>query len=523
MPPIGIFCQKIVSCVLLASLLTLGGCAGMKQRRELTGTRGLTALEKQGNSELAETPSIVKIKLQKDSFVVKEPQLGLPEELDRQVTAEFHNTTVDKILYTVGKAYGFNTIYQPQSHKRQSGETSQQITANSSTKTVGAQEVNVSNSVQGNAGTNENTPVSITFQGRLSDFLLSLSKASGYFIVYENDALVVKETEQFSVAVPSYPEMLKEVENSIRTLGGRNIAYDRFSAAISFSCNRNALRDIKELCRGLRNNASLVTMRVLLLSVQLNDSSFRGIDWSQLSLGYKGQALPNFGNKAQWATASNSSTSGSSGSSTVYGPSPGVGVMGTSTGASLFLESSNFSFGLVSSFLDSYGSTNILQNANVEAMSGTRGLLTALTETPYVSEISLTALTSQSTTTSQGVKTTVAKSGVELDITPYYSKSDGSLTIALKINVMGVNRYVTLSAGSQLGVFSQPETSKKTVETTLRMSPWQVAIIGGLVNEQTNYSADGLPFENSLAKKYGDSKTKEELVVVVKPSIIEFE
>ncbi len=520
---IGTLSQRIVACAILAALLPLAGCAGVKQKQELTSTKGLTTLEQRGSSELADTPSITKVKLQKDSFVIKEPQLGLPEELDRQVTAEFHNTEVDKILYTVGKAYGFNTIYQPQNHDRANGEVSQQVTANSSTKTGGAKEVNISSSAQGSVAKNDHAPVSITFQGKLSDFLKALSMASGYFITYENDALVVKETEQFSVAVPSYPEMLKEVENSIRTLGGHSIAYDRFSAAISFSCNRNSLQDIKELCRGLRNNASLVTMRVLLLSVQLNDSSFRGIDWSQLSLGYKGQALPNFGNKARWAAASNSSSSGSSGSSTVYRPSGGVGVMGTSTGASLFLESSNFSFGLVSNFLDSYGSTNILQNANVEAMSGTRGLLTAVTETPYVSEISLSSLTSQTATIAQGFKTTTAKSGVELDITPYYSKSDGSLTIALKINVLGVNRYVTLSAGSQMGIISQPETSKKTVETTLRMSPWQVAIIGGLVNEQTNYSSTGLPLDTTLTKSYGNTKTKEELVVVVKPSIIEFE
>ena len=55
------------------------------------------------------------------------------------------------------------------------------------------------------------------------------------------------------------------------------------------------------------------------------------------------------------------------------------------------------------------------------------------------------------------------------------------------------------------------------------MSPWQVAIIGGLVNEQTNYSSTGLPLDTTLTKSYGNTKNKEELVVVVKPSIIEFE
>jgi hypothetical protein len=525
--------MRIRNIVLMSLLLAvvLSGCASMKEIKPSEGMKGMVDLEKKGRETFADTPSVQKEKTHKNLFVVNDPATEIPADKDKDVKAEFSGAETEQILYTVGKVSGLNVIYQP----LQNRNTDSQLQQNQTVNQVGVAPpaigggYNETTQAQSTTGLQRRHPVSITFNGKLSDFLKTLSKASGYFFLYENGCIVVREVDSFNFSVPSYPELLKEVENSVKSLGGKNIAYDKLSATMSFTCDANSYARIKNFCKNLKANGALVKMRVLLLNVQLTSDKSMGIDWTQITAGYKGQAQPNFGNAAQWATASNSSTttsatsSGTSSSSSVIAPATGLGAMFNSTGANLFIEGKNFTLGVLANFMEDYGHVEVMQSANVDSMSGGKGHFDDVTENPYVSEISFSALSSQITTPTQAVKTAVAKSGVEVDIAPLYNKEDGTITCTLKVSVLGINSYVILSAGTQIGQITQPQTTKKTIDTTLLMSPTQVAIIGGYVTDQVNESSKGLPTDSLLTKSYSTSKQKSELVVVVKPSVIEFE
>ena len=131
--------------------------------------------------------------------------------------------------------------------------------------------------------------------------------------------------------------------------------------------------------------------------------------------------------------------------------------------------------------------------------------------------------TSTATSATQAVKTATAKSGVELSVVPYYNKKDGTLSLALKVTVSSVTQYMTLSAGNQLGTITQPETTLKAVSTYLRMTPAQVAVVGGLTIESVTDNAIGIPGDNYLSKTGRATKQKGELIIIVKPAIIEFD
>ena len=174
-------------------------------------------------------------------------------------------------------------------------------------------------------------------------------------------------------------------------------------------------------------------------------------------------------------------------------------------------------------FLDTYGHYSISQNIRIESMSGTKGRFAVLTKTPYVSAVQFTALTQQSSTATAGFTSATAKSGVEIEIVPYYNKAEGSLSMSLKVDVTGVTQMITLQAGQQLGTVNQPEETVKSLEDFLRFAPSHIAIIGGLTYEKTNNTSSGLPGENYLSKNYAATTVKNELVLVVKPTIYEFE
>ena len=98
-----------------------------------------------------------------------------------------------------------------------------------------------------------------------------------------------------------------EIRNNIEALGGTSISYDNLTSTITFQADFNSSERIAEFCRKLRENASLVTMRILLVDVSLNSTTSAGIDWTKFIMGYGTQNLtasPNgFGNRPPAGTS----------------------------------------------------------------------------------------------------------------------------------------------------------------------------------------------------------------------------
>jgi len=528
-------------CLVVCSFLSAVGLFGCASPKMMGPAKipGHEELAKQAeNMLLADSPAIVKMPMGK-SFTLTEPDPGIPEHLDvRLNTVEFFNSDIQSILYSLSQQKNrLNFVYEAPSYPSVSATTTL------STERAAAPGMSSSNSSVTDQITDRQDrqrQISISYSGRLSGFLKILSASSGYFFHYDTDAgaVVVKEREIFNLVIPNYTAMQKEkradgknfliqeeIESSLKNLGARDISYDTFTSTLSFSADANGFRRIKGYVKSLRDNAALVTMRVMLLEVSLNNTQNTGIDWTKLVLGYKSQAQNPFGVAATNLNNSSSTTSGTTSTSTdtAKALSAGAAAVFNGTGAELFVEAKNFSLAMLLNFLESYGHYSISQNIRIESMSGTRGKFAVLTKTPYVSAVQFTALTQQSSTATAGFTSATAKSGVEIEIVPYYNKAEGSLSMSLKVDVTGVTQMVTLQAGQQLGTVNQPEETVKSLENFLRFSPSHIAVIGGLTYEKLNNTKVGLPGENYLSKNYAGSMQKTELVLVVKPTIFEFE
>ena len=517
----------------LASLVGLFGCVSPKMVVP-TQQPDQAALVHQAESLMADSPAIVKMPMGK-SFILAEPDPGIPANLDMALkNVEFFNADIQTILYSISKQKSkLNFIYET---PRYPSSVSTSTTSAGQAVTPGAMVANTSMMEQSIGKEDRVRQISISYSGKLSGFLKILSTSSGYFFHYDAEAgaVIVKEREIFNMVIPNYTSFQKdvrqpvknfmiqeEIEASLKNLGAKDISYDTFSSTLSFSADSNGFKRIKGYIKSLRDNAALVTMRVMLLEVALNSSQNTGIDWTKLVVGYKSQAQNPFGVAATNATAT--STASSTTASIAAPLAAGLATVFTGTGAEVFIEAKNFSLGMLLNFLDTYGHYSISQNIRIESMSGTKGRFAVLTKTPYVSAVQFTALTQQSSTATAGFTSATAKSGVEIEIVPYYNKAEGSLSMSLKVDVTGVTQMITLQAGQQLGTVNQPEETVKSLEDFLRFAPSHIAIIGGLTYEKTNNTSSGLPGENYLSKNYAATTVKNELVLVVKPTIYEFE
>jgi type II secretory pathway component GspD/PulD (secretin) len=527
--------MKKVSLIILSLLLT--ACAA-NHASVPTIIPNATKLTEQAEGLLQDTPAIVRVAMPNKAFVLDLPALGIPEHLDKKLPhVAFFDTDIQTIIYSIAhQQTKMNFIYEAPRNAEVTQKTKRSfdraltgvgVTANSST-------------TDQIVGKNDRMKrISVSYQGKLSGFLRVLANSSGYFFTYDqaSGSIIVKETETFNFVIPNYTSYQKEkssggknftlqeeIESSLQNLGATDISYDTFSSSLSFTSDANGFKRVKAYLKSLKDNAALVTMQVLLLEVNLTNNKNRGIDWSKLVLGYGSQKQSPFGVAASNMAAATTTTDSSSAvvGAIVDPMAKGLAAVFTGTGAEMFVEAKNFSLGMLFNFLEQYGHYSIAQNIRIESMSGTKGKFKVLTETPYVSEVQFTALSQQSSTATAGFKSAVAKSGVEIEVVPYYNKAEGSLSMALTVNVSGVTQMVTLQAGQQLGTITQPETTIKSLEDFLRMSPGHIAIIGGLTYEKLNNHSAGLPGESLLSKTYQTSVTKNELVLVVKPTIYEF-
>ena len=525
--------RKIISLLFILALPTLFSCA--KVARPTTVSNEPGKLAEAGRLELQKEPDVIPIDLPTNAFVLTMPPMP---QSGTQVSLSFNNQHFEHIIQSLIKTLNVNIIYDSrfnsykQTEKPTSvnlpGMASQQAlplmpertdnstgsSSGSNTTVTNIQTKSTSKTYQYEGGTDNFDYLTINFSGTLSDLFKELAETSGYFFVERNKTIVIKKVETFSVIIPNYQDLLKIIEDNIAALGGTDVAYDNLTSAVSFKSDYRSFKRIKLYLDRMQQNASLVSLRIVLLGVKLTKDHNQGIDWTKFQMG-------------QGALRFNSAANPFDGTAdTLLGEvfDKGVAATGVSTGMSLLYQNQNFSISGLVNFIGAYGESNIMQNVFLSTLSGTAGQIEVVTETPYVKSIGVTALSNSTTATSNTVETATVKSGVTMDLTPYYNRSDKTIAMKLKINVSDFLQYVQLNAGS-LGTLSQPEIATRLITTSLRMSPSQVAVIGGLKYTKKANGSSGLSFiprETFLTHTTNENETQEELVVVIKPTVFEF-
>jgi len=109
--------------------------------------------------------------------------------------------------------------------------------------------------------------------------------------------------------------------------------------------------------------------------------------------------------------------------------------------------------------------------------------------------------------------------GVILDITPHINKS-GKVRLEVSQEV---------STFSSAGTVSRPITLKRAIETVVEVNNGSTVVIGGLIQQQKDFSKGatpclgGLPFMGWAFKNIGVTDTKTNLLVFISPRVIETE
>ena len=256
----------------------------------------------------------------------------------------------------------------------------------------------------------------------------------------------------------------------------------------------------------MRNARRQVLIEATVAEVRLNSNFQQGIDWSRLRTGSKGFNLTQAG-------------------------SPGLPA--TKTGSMMLLNYINptSKFGNLSasvSLLESFGDVKVLSSPKISVMNNQTAMLRVVDNLVYFT-IKADTTTNQTTTTTTYTTTAITvPTGFTMSVTPQINDSD-TVLLNLRPSISRLLGYVNdpNPALAAAGVTSRiPQLQTREMESVLKIENNQIAILGGLMQDEINNLTDSIPLLGDIPiagaafSNRNDTKTKTELVIFLRPVVI---
>jgi general secretion pathway protein D len=274
----------------------------------------------------------------------------------------------------------------------------------------------------------------------------------------------------------------------------------------------------------LTNARRQVVIEATIAEVSLSDNYQQGINWQSLR-----NLRPDSINRTSGFSVAQNPTglpvpnpfTGSSGSfATVSGSTPGA--------FAFLLNYVAPGLGLSStlSLLETFGKVKVLSSPKISVLNNQTAMLKVVDNVVYFlikndSTTTTTGTTNNFTSTPQSVSV-----GLVMSVTPQISEN-GSILLNVRPTISSLKGAGKTDPTPGLAVANVvPEIQTREMESMLRLSDGEVAVMGGLMEDRINYNTSeipglgGLPGIGNLFRNRNDTSTKTELVIFLKPTII---
>jgi MSHA biogenesis protein MshL len=343
--------------------------------------------------------------------------------------------------------------------------------------------------------------------------------------------------ESSRITTVTHNDLWTEIEASLKMLvpadpahpDGRQLIVSPQSGVIVVRAMPAELRQVESYLRAMQVNVEReVMLESKIIQVTLTDTSQAGVNWSafRAGTGTRGSA----GMLTPGATLSPFGAV----SDALLSAVPGVTVSQPPNGTSpLFgLAFQTASFAALMEFLETQGNVQVLSSPRIAALNNEKAVLKVGTDDFFVTGITTNITSSSSVNGAAVITPTITVqpffSGVALDVTPQIDE-DGNIILHVHPSVSVVvekNKDVNLGT---LGDYILPLASSTVSETDtmVRVSDGNIVAIGGLMTTNRSDTRAGLPGASDvpwlgrLFSSTEHSQTKQELVILIKPTIVQ--
>ncbi|MDP2759563.1 MAG: type II and III secretion system protein [Sideroxyarcus sp.] len=257
----------------------------------------------------------------------------------------------------------------------------------------------------------------------------------------------------------------------------------------------------------IRSARRQVLIEATIAEVRLNSNYQQGINWSALALGGTGFTLTQLAQGNPLPPATNTAS---------------IFTLGYTNPASKLGDLS----GAVK-LLDSFGDVKVLSSPKLSVLNNQTAILRVVDNNVYfIVNSTVTACSPKPCDDTVAYTTTMnsVQVGFTMSVTPQINDSD---TVLLNVRPT-ITRRLADKVDPTPGVISNliPQVSTREMESILKIENNQIAILGGLMQDEINNQTDGIPlladipFFGNAFKNRNDNKIKTELVIFLRPVVI---
>jgi general secretion pathway protein D len=269
----------------------------------------------------------------------------------------------------------------------------------------------------------------------------------------------------------------------------------------------------------MTNSRRQVLIEATIVEVRLSEQYQQGVNWSNLRSSGSGFQLNQIA-----AGTQNAANTGSIFTIDYASPNSGVGALAASV-----------------KMMESFGKVKVLSSPKLSVMNNQTAMLRVVDNYVY---FTISATTTPGTNGAQPVTTFSTTSstvpvGFTMSVTPQINDND-SVLLNIRPSITRLSGYVndpnpSLSNPCGAGVANCniaavvskiPQTQTREMESMLKIENNQIAVMGGLMQDEINNQTDEvpflgrIPFFGNLFKYRNDTNVKSELVIFLRPIVL---
>jgi len=333
------------------------------------------------------------------------------------------------------------------------------------------------------------------------------------------------------VETDSKADFWKELQDSlsaiIGTEGGRKVIVNPQASLVVVRAMPEDLRTIEEYL-GI-THATInrqVVLEAKILEVKLNEGYQAGINWAALT---KNGIISQTGGGSIFGDTLRSDIAGNSGNLTPGGPVPTTGTDFSAFGGVISAAIVTANFAAFLEFLQGQGEVQVLSSPRVSTLNNQKAVIKVGTDEFFITNTTSTPSGVANVPPSVSTELSPFFSGIALDVTP---QIDDLGNIVLHIHpavseVLQKTINFTLGGLNQLSSLPTALSNIQESDNVVRAQSGQVVVIGGLMKEGSTDKNASVPFfgdipvVGNLFKQKQVARTKSELVILLKPTIVD--
>ncbi|MGF1725764.1 pilus (MSHA type) biogenesis protein MshL [Photobacterium nomapromontoriensis] len=316
-----------------------------------------------------------------------------------------------------------------------------------------------------------------------------------------------------------WQQLEKAIQAMIGTGQGRSVVVSPQAGVISVRAYPNELREVKEfLGISQKRLKRQVVLEAKIMEVTLSDGYQQGINWGNITKSIGGTDITFGTGQVVKDIAGN----------ILPQMLPGGNEISALLGGQTNVTISDGNFDAVMSFLGTQGDLNVLSSPRVTAANNQKAVIKVGNDQYFVTDISGGEVNSDGGTASPDIELTPFFSGISLDVTPQIDDQGGVL-LHVHPAVIDVETEVRdIELGDTYGTYKLPlaKSSIRESDSVIHARSGDVVVIGGLMKSSTTEQVSkvpllgDIPVLGNLFRNINKLKTKTELVILLKPTVV---